>query len=393
MKVLICTFWAYPLVGGVTTHIQLLKEGLEKIGHTVDIFSMSDVHRLIKNESSIVNHFVSLLNQNSNISTFIKEYEKDRFLYKMIISKHLNLNIYDVIHVHDVICSSILRHLTNKKIIQTVHGYVSNEAISNQVINRGSIEESYLVSLEKEGIYSADFIITADHKIKNYITETFDYRNEILAMKNFVDISSLDLEKDKYTLRKELGLPENKIICICARRLVKKNGVLYALKAAQKLKYAHPDFLLICFGDGPEMRNSYSYIKENQLQDVCIMLGSVDNSLVKKYTLASDVSIVPSVPSEGVEEATSITALEGMSAGIPVIASDLAGLKELIAHGENGLLIKPFDYEGLADAILSLAKSENLRQKLGRHAKETILNEHCHLKAAKKISALYQLER
>ncbi len=389
MRVLICSFWQFPVVGGVTTHIQLLKNGLEKIGHTIEIFSMRNVHHLIKDGASIVDQFTYLFNQHSNIPSFIKNYEKDRFMYKTIISRHINFDDYDVLHVHDVICASIIRSLTNKRIILTVHGYVANENISDRVIKRGGIEESYLLSLEKEGIFSADLIITADSNIKRYIINSFDYNHEIIAMKNFIDISSFDLKMDKYALKKELSLPEDKFIIICTRRLVEKNGVLYAIKAVERLKSINSKFLLICLGDGPEMSALSSYIREKNLEDVCMMLGSVDNYLVKKYTMSSDVSIVPSVPSEGVEEATSISALEGMASGIPVIASAIAGLKELIVNGENGILIKPFDFDGLAEAILSLSIDENFRVKLGLQARNTIIDEHCHIKAAKKISSLY----
>jgi glycosyltransferase involved in cell wall biosynthesis len=72
---------------------------------------------------------------------------------------------------------------------------------------------------------------------------------------------------------------------------------------------------------------------------------------------------VPSVPEGGVVEATSIAAQEAMALGAPVVASDLGGLRELIRHGENGLLYPPGDPEELAQALLAL-EEEELRERL-----------------------------
>jgi glycosyltransferase involved in cell wall biosynthesis len=82
------------------------------------------------------------------------------------------------------------------------------------------------------------------------------------------------------------------------------------------------------------------------------------------------------VPSKGVEEATSISAIEGQAVGRPVVASDLGGLREVITNDVNGLLSPPGNAGALADAVQRLLSDRALAKRLGDAGAENVRTSH-----------------
>ena len=99
---------------------------------------------------------------------------------------------------------------------------------------------------------------------------------------------------------------------------------------------------------------------------------------------------MPSVHSENVEEATSLSALEAMASGRPLIAGDVGGLAEMVVDGETGLLV-PADAEALAAAILRLAADPELGARMAGAAREYVVENHSHLRAAAAYAEVYRL--
>lgn len=96
----------------------------------------------------------------------------------------------------------------------------------------------------------------------------------------------------------------------------------------------------------------------------------------------SDVVLIPSVASEAVIEATSISALEAMACGVPVIASNIGGLAELISNGLTGVLVPQANPLAIAQAITTVMNDSHLRSDIGRRARQHVVNNHSHLRAA-----------
>ncbi|MBW9235585.1 glycosyltransferase, partial [Leptospira santarosai] len=76
-----------------------------------------------------------------------------------------------------------------------------------------------------------------------------------------------------------------------------------------------------------------------------------------EYFALSDVVLVPSIYSAGVEEATSISALEAMGSGVPLIACAVGGLKEIVDHEKDGLLVEERNIEDLSNAMIHLLEN------------------------------------
>jgi len=153
---------------------------------------------------------------------------------------------------------------------------------------------------------------------------------------------------------------EGKRPVLFPRRLVAKTGVHLALEALPLLPRAYTFWVA---GDGPLRPEVERRARRLGVEGRLRLLGSLPRGMVLALMEKAWAVGVPSVPEGGVVEATSIAAQEAMALGAPVVASDLGGLRELIRHGENGLLHPPGDPEGLAQALLAL-EDEGLRERL-----------------------------
>lgn len=369
------TVYEYPHIGGLSTHMSLIKKGLLDNGYKVEILSISNVNRIFRLlicslPCKIINIF------NKDIGTLWFNSMNQVLLTLLIFVKILIGNRYNIINCQDVLSGKIallLQRVFRVKVIFTVHGYFVRQAISNGILTDSSFVSKKYLDIEKKVYSKVNSIISVDSRIKEYIIECIgiDEKQEISVFKNFIDINTFRIESNNKKLREKWNIPTDKFILLCPRRLVPKNGVIYPLLSLTKLKNLH-NVMLVYAGDGQERGKLEGLISEHQLKEKVLMLGDVEHqSIVELYNLC-DVVIVPSVNSAGVEEATSISAIEGMASGKVVVASEIGGLKELIIHGHNGILVKEKDLDDLANNIMSIYLDSEKRSVLEKNARRTV---------------------
>jgi len=164
---------------------------------------------------------------------------------------------------------------------------------------------------------------------------------------NGVDAAKYAFNMEKRVrIRSQLGIADNEMVAVITRRLVPKNGVLFLAKATRHIQNDRLRFIVI--GDGPERDAVETEFIRNCGKRV-MMLGNKTHDEIIAYYSAADFSILPSLM-----EATSISGLEAMAAGLPLVGTRVGGIPELIKEGENGFLCRPEDPLDLADKINSL---------------------------------------
>ena len=129
--------------------------------------------------------------------------------------------------------------------------------------------------------------------------------------------------------------------------------------------------------------------RELGVEDRVTMLGAVDHKDMIRYYALSDIVLVPSIYSAGVEEATSISALEAMGSGVPLIACAVGGLKEIVEHGKDGLLVEEKNVEELSDAMIQLLGNPEEGVQLAKAGRTKITEEYSHFAAAEKYEKIY----
>ncbi len=187
--------------------------------------------------------------------------------------------------------------------------------------------------------------------------------NRIRYIPNGVDCLKF---KPNILLREEkqkFNIPSDDLIVISPRRLVVKNGVEYFVKAIPQVLNEVNNVTFVIIGDGPEKENIKKLINSLNINKKTVLLGAIPNKDMPCWYNLADVVVIPSLI-----EATSIAGLEAMASGVPIVATNVGGLPEIITHGINGFLAQPKNITEIAGYLINLLKRKELRIKMGEAA-------------------------
>lgn len=153
---------------------------------------------------------------------------------------------------------------------------------------------------------------------------------------------------------------KNKKVLLTVGRLVKRKGVEWFIR--EVFPKLNNNYAYLISGEGIERENIERAIKEKNLSSV-YLLGRTDFPTLKLLYHASDIFVMPNIKVEGDMEGFGIVALESSSSGLPVVASDIEGIKDAVIQGKTGLLVKEKNPEDFIKAIRK-AKSIRVNSKL-----------------------------
>lgn len=180
-------------------------------------------------------------------------------------------------------------------------------------------------------------------------------------MKNYEELLS---KKDE--LKKEHGIPLDKVVILFSGKLIDKKRPMDLLMAYEKVSLENK--ALVYIGDGYLRRDLEEYVREKKLENV-YFLGFKNQTELPKYYIMADIFVLPS----SVGETWGLVVNEAMCFHLPVIVSDMVGCgSDLVKHGENGLIYPVGDIDKLADCLLRLLQDQALREKMGKLSIEII---------------------
>lgn len=211
----------------------------------------------------------------------------------------------------------------------------------------------------------ADRIIAVSPATRDNLTDGGISPKKITVVMNGVAPVERTAPEDRVALRESLGIGEDTVVFGILARIEDYKGHLYLVEAARLLKQRGvTGFRVLIAGTGAFEKEVAQAVEQSQVGDVVNMLGF--RSDVARLLGALDVQLNASYGTE----ATSLALLEGMSLGLPTIASDYGGNPWVIQDGEQGLLFPSRNAAALADAMERLIKDPALRRDLGRRALE-----------------------
>lgn len=385
MKILLATSYDYPHLGGLSTHMATLKIGLEARGHEVDTLSFSDVPKWKRDFFARGPSF--LLNKASLGAGYVWTLKRRQaFLEEMM--KRPDFPKYDIVNAQDVF-ATLASIQAGFPTVTTVHGYLTYEGISKGSVEEGSKHADTLMAVERDGYRKTRAVITVDTRIKNYVKKEAGIDGT--AIRNFINVDDFKPDSEnKAAYRAKHNVDATAPVFFVPRRLTKKNGVIYPILSFPAVLEKYPNAQLIFAGTGEAMDEMKKLIAERGIGDNVHLLGAVDHSVIKEYYALADVVLVPSVFSAGVEEATSISALEAMGSGSPLIACAVGGLKEIVNHGVDGLLVEEKSVEELSEAMIELLDHPDKGAQYAEAARKKIEDEYSHTAAAEKYESIYK---
>lgn len=159
------------------------------------------------------------------------------------------------------------------------------------------------------------------------------------------------------------------IITLGGTRITSRKGIKYLIEAVHKLSNKYSQIHATIIGEGDEKENLEELSRKLNVEDKIKFAGRVKNSQkVIPYYREAFVFVLPSL-NEGMSNAM----LEALSSGLPIIATDTGGTKELVKDGENGFIVKMKSADDIAEKIEKLINDENLRERMGELSRQRAL--------------------
>ena len=216
-----------------------------------------------------------------------------------------------------------------------------------------------------------DWITAPSRELLNKTIEIGYPANRTTYIPNGVDINRFKGKIDEgyrsLSLNgKSINFPRDACVVLCARRFVYKNGIHIYLDALESIT---PDVLSQCvfiFAGNKFVPEDDYECEISKRIDVLSrkagfhMLGPVTNELMPEVYKVADISVLPSLI-----EATSITGLESMATGLPIVGTNAGGIPEIVEDGYNGLIGPAGDFSALAANLVRLIEDSKLRREMG----------------------------
>ena len=252
-------------------------------------------------------------------------------------------------HGHPYLTSLIAAKLAkqyNKPFVLTQHNtFIEYDNIFDK------IERLNDLAVGKQTIKDADKIITVSNATKDYVLSLGAKPGKIKVMYNGVDLERFrPLTGKREEMRKKLGITKNTKVAITVRRLVYKNGIDTLIECANIAVKKNPNIIFLVVGKGPDQSSVQMRAQQLGIEDNFRLTGFVKDEDLPFYYNAADFFVLPSKSGEGLP----LVALEAMACGLPVIATKVGGINEVLM--ENwGKLVPANQPELLAKAVLEFA--------------------------------------
>ncbi|WP_287584755.1 glycosyltransferase family 4 protein [Candidatus Borrarchaeum sp.] len=274
----------------------------------------------------------------------------------------------DIIHGHWLFPAGYVASKLQKPYVLTAYGIELFLAKNNILLRR----------FLKPSVEGADRIFAISKNTASRTHELYPSAKTRITRLGFSPLKSKgqDAERNENTL-------------LYVGRLVKRKGVEYLLKAIKHLERRIPIELMIV-GDGPERKNLESLVHDLKLQKVTFY-GFIPQNHLKSFYQRASVFVLPAVTDPtGDTEGLGVVLLEAMSVGVPVIASNVGGITDIIADRKTGLLVEEKNSLQLAETIEILLRDEELRSRLVSSATQLVHSEFSWERIAKIILKEYE---
>ncbi|MCW4010248.1 MAG: glycosyltransferase family 4 protein [Candidatus Bathyarchaeota archaeon] len=222
-----------------------------------------------------------------------------------------------------------------------------------------NVEKINDCAIGKQNLKEAKKIIAVSNATKDYVLRLGADPDKVEVIHNGVDLERFKLIAGAgAAVREKLGIPKDAVVVATVRRLVYKNGIDTLLESAKITVQKNPQLVYLIIGKGPDFDDVKARVGQLGLEKNFLLAGFVSDEDLPSFYNAADFFVVPSKSGEGLPLVT----LEAMACGLPVLATDVGGIKEVMIKG-YGKVIPPNDPQAMAEGMLELAGIEFTRLK------------------------------
>jgi glycosyltransferase involved in cell wall biosynthesis len=350
-----------PLLGGAQMHTLRLARYLSQHGVDVQVITRHHPGLPLKETIDGVSVYrTPIWHPSKLIASFSFTFHALRLLQS-------SRQDYQVIHSHEMLSPMTIglaaSQLGGARLVINPHrgGYLGDVY---KLVNRRPISgKMRLRWAQKRG----DAFVAVSHEIASELEAVGIDKDKIWHIPYILDTDHFRPADgvDRAELRSQLGMQDGLWACY-AGRLVAEKGLNVLLKAWEMVVRCNPEARLVIVGYGDQR----SYLEElseiRGIEGQVRFAGAVADTV--HYLQASDVYVQPSFT-----EGLPISVLEAMGCGLPVIATGVGGVTDLLSNGINGIIIPPHDPDVLSDCLVEMLSNQDLRHRLGSQARQDVI--------------------
>ena len=379
--------------GGQNVYVRQVGEALGELGWQVDMFS----RRISADQETIVQH-------NSNCRTIrltagpAEFVSRDigfqylpQFVEQLMAFQKENGVKYELAHTNYWLSSWVGMQLKKRQGTKQVHTYHSLGVIKYNTIENIPLVASQRLAVEKEVLETAERIVATSPQEREHM-------RTLVSQKGIIDIipCGTDVRQfgsiGKTAARAELGIAPDTKIVLYVGRFDPRKGIETLVRAVRESKFYESKKIQLIIGggsipgnsDGRERDRIEAIVKELGMVECTSFPGCLSRDILPAYYAAADVCVVPSH-----YEPFGLVAIEAMSSGTPVIASDVGGLQFTVVNEETGLLVPPQNVPAFSHAIDRILGNPAWQEKLGNEAKRRVNHKFSWDGVASQLDELY----
>ena len=277
-------------------------------------------------------------------------------LFKILknLKDFIKFNNIEVIHSHGIASSFIGKMISMKTniLITTVHGYSNYDRIGKSALERFLFDKCETILCKR-----CDLCIAVSNDIKKYLLSKGINKNKIKVIHHGIEY--------KNTSRvKTVGI-NDKFNIISLGRLDKVKDYKTLIKAINEC--TNKGYKINCeiAGNGEEKEELTNLISELGLEDNCRLVGFVEDT--NKFLLEGDIYVQSSLI-----ESFGISIIEAMQVGLPVIASNIGGIRDIISNNIDGILFEVGDYKELSNKVIELIEDYIMRESISYNGQKKV---------------------
>ncbi len=362
----------YPTYGGSGIVGSELGRYLAEAGHNIHFISSSLPTRLVELNERVQFHEVEMM------SYPLFEHQPYDLALATKMATVARAEKLDLLHVHYAIPHSISAILARESIKEKRYVPVITTLHGTDITLVGA-DRSYL-PITKYGLQQSNGVTAVSRFLKQATIETFDF-DEIEVIPNFICAKHYTRVEES-DLRVELAPNGEKLLVHVSNfRAVKRP--IDCVEILAKVREKDANAKLIMVGDGPERAACYYQATQLGVKDYVEFVGKREN--IADYMGIADVFLLPSEL-----ESFGLAALEAQACEVPVVASRVGGIPEVVTDGETGFMSDVGDTEKMSEDVLKLLGDETMRRKFGEKAREMSIQRYSAGKIVPQYVAFYE---
>ena len=298
-----------------------------------------------------------------------------KYLYALIrIVKKLRINVIQSHLLGSNVYCSLAGKICGIPVISTFHGFVDAESNDKLLINKLRIVN-----------WGSAWVVFVSNHLKSYFDTHFRFNDKkVKVIYNGIELH-LKERKKRDSIRKLLGLRNDDILIGSIGNIREAKGYNYLLEAAARVVKSRPEckFVIVGEGSGKLYDDLLAIKKRMHLEDNLFFVGFRQD--INEILDGLDIFVLSSI-----SEGFSISTIEAMASGIPVICTRSGGPEEIVSPGKDGLLVEPKDPEALAEKILILLRNKTLAEEMGKAGRRHVLENFTVETMIEKYQGLYE---